>query len=73
MPTITIPQKIGRTSLRELRPFIVQTISDVLNDPDFGLELTERAKKRLNKVRHERNGPNFTLEDIKNELWAIGR
>jgi len=56
-----------------IKIYLAQLVSEFISDPDFGLELTERAKKRLNKVRHERNGPNFTLEDIKNELWAIGR
>jgi len=31
----------------EIKSLIAQTVIDVLNDPDFGLELTEKAKKRL--------------------------
>lgn len=46
MPAITIPKKLNK----EVKEFIVQTINEVLNDPDFGLELTERAKKRLRQA-----------------------
>lgn len=31
----------------EVRGMIAQAVMDVLNDPDFGLALTEKAKKRL--------------------------
>ncbi len=31
----------------EIKSLIAQTVIDVLNDPDFGLELTEKAKRRL--------------------------
>ena len=31
----------------EIKSLIAQTVIDVLNDPDFGLELTEKTKKRL--------------------------
>ena len=30
-----------------IKGLIIQTIMEILNDPDFGLELTEQAKKRL--------------------------
>lgn len=30
-----------------VKNLIAQTVIEVLNDPDFGLELTEKAKKRL--------------------------
>lgn len=43
MTTITIPKKITK----EVKTFIVQAIYEVLNDPDFGLELSGRVKKRL--------------------------
>lgn len=51
MPTKTIPQKTGNRALRELKPFIVQTISSVLNDPDFGSELSGKAQARLSQAR----------------------
>ena len=43
MATITIPRKLNK----EVKTFIVQAIYEILNDPDFGLELSEKAKKRL--------------------------
>ena len=30
-----------------VKSLIAQTVMDVLNDPDFGLALTEKAKRRL--------------------------
>ena len=43
MPTITIPKTLDR----EMKIFISQKISEVLNDPDLSLVLSEKAKKRL--------------------------
>lgn len=31
----------------EMKSLVIQTISEILNDPDFGFELSRRAKKRL--------------------------
>ena len=41
MPTIP------KTLDREMKNFISQKISEVLNDPDLSLVLSEKAKKRL--------------------------
>jgi len=46
MATITIPKKLNK----EVKTFIVQAVHEVLNDPDFGLELTAQAKKKLRQV-----------------------
>jgi len=46
MTTITIPKKLNK----EVKSFIVQAIYEVLNDSDFGLELNEKAKKRLRRA-----------------------
>lgn len=46
MNTITIPKKLNK----EIKTFIVQTVSEVLNDPDLGLELSEKVKKRLRQA-----------------------
>ena len=43
MVAITIPRKLNK----EVKTFIIQVIYEILNDPDFGLELSEKAKKRL--------------------------
>ena len=50
MTTSTIYKKLKS----ELRQFIVETIHQVLDDPDFGMELSERAKKRLEQARKSR-------------------
>ena len=47
MATTTIPKK---ELTKEVKIFIVQAINEVLNDPDFGLELSEKAKKRLRQA-----------------------
>ncbi|OGY92555.1 MAG: hypothetical protein A3H70_00655 [Candidatus Komeilibacteria bacterium RIFCSPLOWO2_02_FULL_48_11] len=46
-----MPQTKEYISVKELRPFIIQTVSEVLEDPDFGLELSDRAKMRLQQAR----------------------
>jgi len=52
------------TGLREkrvtpaTRAFIAQTVRDVLEDPDFGRELTSGAKKRLKEA----------LKDVKKRM-----
>ena len=33
-----------------VKNLIIQTIMEILHDPDFGLELTEKAKMRLQKA-----------------------
>ena len=46
------------------KTLIMEAVYEVLHDPDFGLELTARAKKRLHQARdrHSRITP---LVDIK--------
>ena len=46
MNTITIPKKLNK----EVKTFIVRAVHEVLNDPDFGLELTAQAQKRLRQA-----------------------
>ena len=46
MTTITIPKELTK----EVKTFIIQAVNEVLNDPDFGLELSEKAKKRLRQA-----------------------
>lgn len=47
MLTTTDTKKINS----ELKTFIVRAITEILADPDFGLEFTEKAKKRLRDRR----------------------
>ena len=46
MAILTVPKKLTK----EVKTFIIQTVKEVLNDPDFGLELSEKAKKRLHQA-----------------------
>ena len=50
MVTTTRQQKIGV----ELKAVIAHSVREVLEDPDFGLQLTERANRRLRAVRSRR-------------------
>lgn len=61
MPTIE------RELTPKLKTFVTQTVSEILNDPDFGLELTEYAKKRLRKARLKTT-KTIPLEEIKKEF-----
>ena len=46
MATLTIPKKITK----EVKTIIAQIVYEALNDPDFNLELSEKAKKRLRRT-----------------------
>lgn len=50
-------------SLRE-RAFITQAVREVLEDPDFGFNLTPRAKKRLESARRA-HGKRISFAQIK--------
>ncbi|MBI3459253.1 hypothetical protein HY061_03275 [Candidatus Azambacteria bacterium] len=50
MPTATIPKLLNR----EIKIFITQAVNKVLNDPDFGLVLSEKAQKRLQRANISR-------------------
>lgn len=68
METAVMPQKIDTNVLRELKPFIVQTVSDVLSDPDFGLELSDRAQARLRQAR-KAFGKTVAFAEIKRKYY----
>jgi len=53
MATVTIPKKLTK----EVRIFIIQAIYEILNDPDFGLELNEKVQKRLRQVLATKQKP----------------
>ena len=46
MATITIPKKINK----KLELFIIRAAYQVLSDPDFRLELSNKAKRRLRQA-----------------------
>ena len=48
MNILTISKKGVRP---EVKTLITRAVQEVLYDPDFGLELSERAKKRLSEAR----------------------
>jgi len=60
MPTLFSPKNIN-----SLRPLIIQAVEEVLGDPDLGLELTEKAKKRL-RIAKKQNGATIPFSQIKN-------
>lgn len=51
---------------RGLRPLIARTVAEVLNDPDFGLELSGKAKKRLSQARASLK----SAEEFSPALWG---
>ncbi|MBI3442293.1 MAG: hypothetical protein HY007_00790 [Candidatus Sungbacteria bacterium] len=40
--------------MNEIKALIAGMIFEVLNDPDFGLELSEKAKSRLRRARMQK-------------------
>lgn len=40
----------------EIRQQVVEVLRELISDPDFGLELTEKAKKRLRTARRIKKG-----------------
>ncbi len=61
MPTLLSPKNINI-----LRPLIIEAVEEVLGDPDFGFELTEKAKRRL-RVAKKQNGVTIAFSQIKNK------
>ena len=47
MNILTIPKKVHQ----EVKTLITRVVQEVLYDPDFGLELSEEAKRRLRKAK----------------------
>ena len=64
MATITIPRKLNK----EVKTFIIQAIYEILNDPDFGLELSEKAKKRLRQSLISKQ-KTISLPEIKKKYY----
>ncbi|MEK7621995.1 MAG: hypothetical protein AAB415_02340 [Patescibacteria group bacterium] len=62
----TLPAPIIPQNVNHLRPLIMQAVEEVLSDPDLGLELTEKAKRRLRVVRG-RIGVTIPFSQIKNK------
>ena len=63
MTTYTISKKIS-----EVKVFVSQAVRDVLEDPDFKLELSEEAKKRLHQASAA-GRKNASLGEIKRKYF----
>lgn len=48
----------------QLRLYISQAITEILNDPDYGMELSEKTKERLQKIKQSPRKA-ISFEDIK--------
>lgn len=59
-----VEQKLGL----DTKSFIVHAIKDIVSDPDFGLELSESAKKRLRKEK-VLNGKTVPFSEIKKKYY----
>ncbi len=64
MATITIPKKITP----QIKGFIIRTIYEILNDPDFGLELSAKAKKRLGRASAQKQ-KTISFAEIKKRYY----
>lgn len=60
MNTIAV-QKVNN----QIKALVSSAVFDVFNDPDFGLELSAKAKKRLSTS--SKTGRTFSLSQIKNK------
>ena len=50
--TVTMPKH--RNIQPELKAFIAHSIREILDDPDFGLELSETTKRRLRVAKNKK-------------------
>lgn len=65
--SIQIKVKSTRFAVKnEIKAFIIQTMYAVLNDPDFGLELSEKAQSRLHRARLQKT-KTIPFSEIKNK------
>ncbi len=54
-----------KTTLKnEIKGYVIQTLQDILGDPDFGLEFKENIKRRLRMARKS-GGATSPLSEIK--------
>lgn len=60
MSTVAVSRKITG----ETRALIAQSVQEVLEDPDFGLVLSGRAKTRLQHARVSK-GKTISLSEVK--------
>lgn len=63
MPTSTVI-KLNK----EFKTFVAQIVEEIVTDPDFGLELSEKAKERLRQAKVYK-GKTSLLSDIKRKYY----
>ncbi len=66
----TVKEKVLRIG-PELKAEIVHSIREVLDDPDFGLKLSAKAKRRLNQARRS-PGATIPLTELKRRFRYRG-
>lgn len=54
-----------------IRAVIASAVRSVLDDPDFGLELSDEAKKRLALARSDKNPKTTSLSVLKKKYLGI--
>lgn len=64
MPTTTISKKLTP----QIKTFILRAIHEILSDPDFGLELSEKAKKRLRQAASSKQ-KTISFSEIKKKYY----
>jgi hypothetical protein len=63
MNSLTINKKLPK----EVKTLVVQTVYEVLNDPDFGLELSGQTKRKLRQIEIPRR-KNIPFSEIKKKF-----
>jgi hypothetical protein len=53
--------------IRELKMYLPQLILEILRDPDFGLEIREEIKKKLERIR-KKKVKFFNEKEVKKKL-----
>jgi hypothetical protein len=53
--------------IRELKMYLPQLILEILRDPDFGLEIRDDIKEKLEKIR-KKKVKFFNEEEVKKKL-----
>jgi len=53
--------------IRELKMYLSQLILEILRDPDFGLEIGDEIKEKLEKIR-KKKVKFFNEEEVKKKL-----
>ena len=52
----------------EIKTLVIQAVQEILSDPDFGLKLSEKAKKRLLQANTSK-GKTAPLSEIKKKYY----